>query len=192
MGDNVHIDDDQHADRIQDFVRGPLKSLLGIDDTSGVEIFSLIHAISRNYMHNREWHSHGLRRAELSRPRWGMLMLLMAHERLGRRRGMSPTEFSRFQGVSRNTVSSLLRGLEDQGYVRRSLDPDDYRMFSIELTDTGRKLIQELAPEAVDQMNDLASGLTAEERTQLIALLEKLRNSIRDHQDPDRTMSSDD
>jgi len=158
--------------------------LVGIEDTSGVEILSLVHALSHAYELIENQQSDSL---DLSGPRWGLLLLLMAHEKLGNQKGMTPTAFSRFQGVSRNTISSLLRGLEEQGYIQRALDPEDYRVFRIELTDSGREVIQSLAPKRVAHINQLASGLSAEEREQLITLLEKLHRSILENSNPSRT-----
>jgi MarR family transcriptional regulator, negative regulator of the multidrug operon emrRAB len=91
---------------------------------------------------------------------------------------MSPTHLSRCQNVSKNTISSLIGGLEEQGLVERELDRTDKRVFRIHLTDTGRQAVQETAPEHVAYLNALAGGLTEEERGQLIGLLEKLHASL--------------
>jgi DNA-binding MarR family transcriptional regulator len=108
-------------------------------------------------------------------------MLLLAHEQKSGPQGVTPTALSRFQGVSRNTISSLLRGLEEQGYVERTLDPHDYRVFRIRLTNAGREVVRSLAPERVAFMNQLAAGLSLAEREELIRLLEKLHDSIMAH-----------
>jgi len=165
--------DHLHARRA--FWRSKLKELVGMDDTTGVEILSMIRALTRLCEFVESQHS---AQADLSAPRWGLLMLLLAHERMSGPKGVTPTTLSHFQGVSRNTISSLLRGLEEQGYIERTLDPHDYRVFRIRLTDAGREVVQSLAPQRVAFMNQLAADLSLAEREQLIGLLEKLHASI--------------
>ena len=72
---------------------------------------------------------------------------------------MSPTHLSRCQNVSKNTISSLIGGLEEQGLVERELDRTDKRVFRIHLTDAGRQAVQETAPDHVAYLNALAGGL---------------------------------
>jgi DNA-binding MarR family transcriptional regulator len=91
---------------------------------------------------------------------------------------MSPTYLSRCQSVSKNTISSLIGGLEEQGLVERELDRTDKRVFRIHLTDAGRQAVEETAPEHVAYLNALAGGLSGDERVQLVRLLEKLHGSL--------------
>ena len=91
---------------------------------------------------------------------------------------LSPTELSRLQLVTKNTISSLLRSLEEQGLIERTLDVKDRRQFQIHLTDEGRDLIRASTPEHVIYLNQLAGDLTPDEITQLDELLHKLRVSL--------------
>lgn len=166
---------DGHMGGGRAMLRRQLKAWLGLEDTSGVEILGMLRGLSRlsDLVESQEFA--GL---DLSGPRWGLLMMLLAHERLGNRQGLTPSALSRHQGVSKNTISSLLRGLEAQGYIQRMLDAEDHRVFRIRLTDAGRQVVQAQAPGRVAYMNRLAAGLSREEREQLLALLEKLRRSV--------------
>jgi DNA-binding MarR family transcriptional regulator len=119
-----------------------------------------------------------LREADLSGPRWMLLLRLLAEERRGIVDGVSPTRLSRCQNVSKNTISALLGGLEEQGLIERALDPDDKRAFRIRLTDAGRQVVQTTGPGHIAFVNSLAAGLSAEEKAQLMELLEKLRRSL--------------
>ncbi len=157
------------------FLRGELKAMLGLDDTSGVEIAMLLRGLTRLYELLESQKADG---ADLSGPRWALLLALLAHERHGQPQGLTPSALSRHQGVTPNTISSLLRGLEEQGYIERMLDAQDRRVFRIRLTDAGRRVVQSLAPERIASIDRLAGGLSREEREQLLALLEKLRRSI--------------
>jgi DNA-binding MarR family transcriptional regulator len=157
-------------------LRSQLKELTGLDDTSGVELLRLVRGLAQLFELAEAQLPGG---AELSGPRWGVLMHLMAQEQLGDLPGPTPTSLSRFEGVSKNTTSSLLRGLEEQGYVERALDPRDYRVFRIQLTPAGRELVKSTAPGRFACLNRLASGLSREEREQLSGLLHKLFHSIK-------------
>jgi len=170
--------DSKKIDRIQkvrSYIHSEMKDLLGIDDTSGIEVLSLIRMLMNQFetAENQEQCT-----VDLSAPRWGLLMRLMVEDKLGNKGGITPTSLSYLQGVSKNAVSSLLRGLEEQGYIHRTLDPDDYRIFRIQLTSSGRDLVTSIVPKRIEYLNQLVSGLLPQEKEQLIALLIKLYHSV--------------
>jgi DNA-binding MarR family transcriptional regulator len=160
-----------HAGAVREMVGG----LAGGADPSGVEIMRLVRTVCNIYDARID---DALRESGLSGPRWGLLFRMLAEEKRGGRAGMSPTHLSRCQSVSKNTISSLIGGLEEQGLVERELDRADKRVFRIRLTDAGRQTVEATAPEYVAYLNALASGLADQERTQLIDLLEKLHASL--------------
>ena len=94
-------------------------------------------------------------------PRWVLLFRLLAEERCGCGEGISPTHLSQRQNVSKNTISVLLRGLEEQGLIERTLVPDDRRAFQIRLTAAGRTLVETTAPAHIAFLNEMTAGLTA-------------------------------
>jgi DNA-binding MarR family transcriptional regulator len=172
------IEKEDTVSRMRQYVRDHICEMAGIDDPSGTEIVSLIHLLN----HECGMLGFGQEPDEaLSGPRFGLLMRLYAEEMRGNPLGLTPTQISRFQNVSKNTISALLRGLEEQAYIERELDPRDLRLFRIRLTPGGRELVRRLIPERVAQHNRLVSGLSADERQTLIALLVKLHGSIVDH-----------
>jgi DNA-binding MarR family transcriptional regulator len=118
------------------------------------------------------------RLGELSGPRMGILMRLMAEEDMGNSQGINPTRLSHYQNVKKNTVSSLISGLEEQGLVERTINSDDKRGFNIRLTKTGRELITSSMPERIRFLNEITSGLTDKEKKEMIDLLMKLRVSL--------------
>lgn len=152
-----------------------IKKLFHIEDTSGIVLFSTLQRIA----HLSEiLDCHPSDELDLSGPRWRLLLRLFAEEQMGKAEGLTPTVLSRSQRVSKNTISALLRGLEDQGLIQRVLDPKDLRVFRIQLTPAGRKLVMDTAPQRIEGLNQLLSGLNPEERIQLSALLEKLLHSL--------------
>jgi len=151
------------------------KECFGVEDTSGVELFSTIHRISRL---TGMMSANATDAQELSGPRWSLMLRLFIEEKMGSLEGLTPTDLSRFQSVSKNTISSLLRGLEEQGLIRRYLDPKDLRVFRIQLTDSGRTVIHQSAPGRIERLNKVFAALDQEERQQLKALLGKLLQSL--------------
>ena len=118
------------------------------------------------------------RLGELSGPRMGILMRLMAEEDMGNSQGVNPTRLSHYQNVKKNTVSSLISGLEEQGLVERTINPEDKRGFNIRLTRLGREIITASMPERICFLNQVTAGLTDSEKKQMIGLLIKLRGSL--------------
>ncbi len=168
------MDDHQVECRKQEF-RALLQELAGGVETSGLEIARLFRIVANLY-ENAAFHR--LRDSDLSGPRIGLLMRLYGEEKRSDGRGISPTDLSHHQRVSKNTISSLLRGLEEQGLIERTLDEDDRRVFRIRLSDVGRALVTETAPKHLAAMNELISGLSPDERRELVALLEKTQHSL--------------
>jgi DNA-binding MarR family transcriptional regulator len=165
-------------EKILAYMREMAVNLTGKDESAGFQISALIHMLanrSENVFHPKEGED------ELSGPRLGLLARLLEQEHHGNTCGITPTEFSQNQHVSRNTISALLRGLEDQGYIERRLDPEDRRLFRIYLTEKGREIVKKRAPERITRANQMVSGLTPDEQAQLIHLLSKLFDSIQSH-----------
>ena len=156
-------------------IRGLVQSLAGEAEMTGLELIRWLHMVTNAYAGAAD---EQLRDAGLSGPRWVLLFRLLAEERCGRGAGISPTHLSQRQNVSKNTISVLLRGLEEQGLIERTLVPDDRRAFQIRLTDAGRTLVETTAPAHIAFLNEMTAGLTAEENAQLIDLLQKLHRSL--------------
>ncbi len=161
----------QWREHIQDHVR----VLTGVEDTSGLELVAMIRGLANLYEMAEIPPEAGI---DLSGPRWLLLLRLMAEEHEGNRDGLTPTGLSHFQNVSKNTISSLLRGLEEQGLIQRAIDSDDKRLFRIQLSERGRSLMAVAAPQRIRYLNCLVSGLAAEEKEQLFTLLGKLYYSV--------------
>jgi len=156
-------------------MREQMQSVFGITDSNGLDLFGLIHRLA-NLSEVIECQQCG--GDELSGPRWRLLLRLFAEETLGNQEGVTPTSLSHYQRVSKNTISSLLRGLEQQGLLQRTLDPQDYRLFRIQLTQAGRDLVRESAPKRIKGMNKMIACLEPEEYRTLMVSLDKLLRSL--------------
>jgi DNA-binding MarR family transcriptional regulator len=144
-------------------------------DTDGIEILAMTKMIS---------HVIGIcfsrvdPESEITPARWGLMMRLLEEEEDGNCEGITPTSMSHSSNVKKNTISSILRGMENQELIERNIDQSDRRIFRIRLTAKGRQLVKDTNPQRVDLLNDLVSGLESKEREQLIRLLKKLIDSV--------------
>jgi DNA-binding MarR family transcriptional regulator len=152
-----------------------VQELTGETEIGGLELATMIHALANLYDSAEVPPDSAF---DLSGPRWGLLLRLLHEEAKGSCAGLTPTSLSRFQNVTKNTISALLRGLEDQGLIQRALDPDDRRLFRIQLSEVGRKLTRAEAPRRIRHLNRLAAGLSEADQAQLVDLLGRLFGSI--------------
>jgi DNA-binding MarR family transcriptional regulator len=118
--------------------------------------------------------------AGLSLAQYKVLMHLLFAERMGDRNKLNPSEISDRQGVSRNTISSLIRNLEDSGLVERHLDPHDRRRFYISLTENGRSLVTDHARQHLAMIGSCFNSLTSDEQETLYQLLRKVGAHVKD------------
>jgi len=109
--------------------------------------------------------AHGLQYASgLNPAQWEALRFIGRANRYSR----SPGAIARYLGTTRGTVSQTLIALEAKGYVRRLKCGADRRALTVDLTDSGRALIEKdplcLVLQAVDTLDceaqsQLADGL---------------------------------
>jgi DNA-binding MarR family transcriptional regulator len=147
---------------------------LGVEEAHGLELVHWIHILANTYESITD---ERMREHNLSQPRWSLLLRLWGAEQVGVP-CVRPTQLSRTQGVSKNTISSHLRSLEDQGLIERELDPTDRRQFRIRLSAAGRALVQAATPDHVRFLNSLTAELTIAEVDQLLQLLHRLHRSL--------------
>ncbi len=118
-----------------------------------------------------------LRPAGLSWSKLFILLWLRAMQEEGHE-GLNPSELSGHLAVTRNTVSTLLAGLERQGYITRELDPEDKRRFVIRLTSTGSEAAQKCAAPLFHHLQDVLSSMDHEPRVALVSSLMELQRTL--------------
>ncbi|UCG25079.1 MAG: MarR family transcriptional regulator [Chloroflexota bacterium] len=116
--------------------------------------------------------------AGLSFAQYRVLMHLFFAEKMDDCGELNPSEISDRQGVSRNTISSFIRNLEDEGLVERRLDPNDRRRFNISLTDSGRALVRQHTGDHLQSLDQSFSALSPDEQATLLDLLHKLGTHV--------------
>ena len=81
-------------------------------------------------------------------------------------------------GITRSTASRVLRLMEQKGLVERQSVPQDARLKQLVLTEEGVRF-HENTILSFHQTDDYVAGLlTAEENTELLRLLNKLRDAL--------------
>ncbi|HVH63001.1 MAG TPA: MarR family transcriptional regulator [Candidatus Dormibacteraeota bacterium] len=89
--------------------------------------------------------------------------------------GVNPHEIADRLLVTRAAVTAILNGLEAKGLARRNPSGSDGRMTFIEITATGRKLLDRLLPEHFAAERAMASVLGANEKELLVSMLGRLQ-----------------
>ena len=102
---------------------------------------------------------------------FGMLSQLAVNE------GQSQQALSRALGIHRSAVVALVDDLEHRGLAERRRDPVDRRAYTLHLTPSGRELLAELERTADEDEAELLVALDASQRSQLIALLQRVAES---------------
>ncbi|MBI5440431.1 MAG: MarR family transcriptional regulator [Deltaproteobacteria bacterium] len=115
--------------------------------------------------------SHGL-----SFPQYNVLRVLEASEQ-GRN---TVSGVSRIMLVPVANMTGLAKGLERDGFILRTSDPRDERVTVLEITEKGRRTLDDLRAAKDDHIEAILSGFSGEERQELLALARRLvRNSRR-------------
>jgi len=85
-----------------------------------------------------------------------------------------PTEVVRLTQMPAPTVSQMLKRLEAEGLLLRSLDPSDLRRYRFELTPRGREALEQSRAHMTGAMERRLERLEPQQRRQLRELLEIL------------------
>jgi DNA-binding MarR family transcriptional regulator len=104
------------------------------------------------------------------------LMLLATLDGLGGR--ATPTEISQYVPITTASITSLIDTNEKKGYVHRLPDTGDRRKIQIEITASGRAVIDRILPGVHQFESSVMSVLTTAERTTLLELLAKISRSV--------------
>ena len=92
--------------------------------------------------------------------------------------GLAPNTLAEQAGVTRATVTGLLDGLEREELIERHADANDRRALCIRLTHKGKQVAQNVFEQHARWTASLFDNLSAVERKQLGALLEKVSGNL--------------
>lgn len=105
----------------------------------------------------------------LTPPQFSLLAFLWQKD------GLSQVELSERSQIDRTTICGLIDRLEKLGMVQRMRNPDDRRSYRICLSDEGKRLEVPLSKAATRTVEQFTAGLTADERQEIIRLLDIMR-----------------
>jgi DNA-binding MarR family transcriptional regulator len=95
--------------------------------------------------------------------------------------GMSQHELARLLGLEKSTVSRLVAGLVDRGWVSRERNPNNRRLYRLQLTHDGQAAARRIGKELQAQHTQLLNGLTPAERQGLAIGLAGIARVLRSH-----------
>ena len=90
------------------------------------------------------------------------------------------TELARLTSRTKPTVTVLVNKLEKRGYVKRSRDPEDGRVFLVSLTEKASGLAEDLGAVSRGMRETLFSGFDEDEKQTLAGLIEKAVKNFSD------------
>lgn len=119
-----------------------------VDNAIGFWIHRVYQA-TRNEMFRR-FREHG---EEVTPEQWAVLI------RLWERDGRTQSDLSDATFRDRPTMSRIVDGMEERGFVQRRIDKDDGRIRLIHLTKKGRELERELVPVVRALVGEMVEGI---------------------------------
>jgi DNA-binding MarR family transcriptional regulator len=93
---------------------------------------------------------------------------------IARAPGQSQQALADRLGVAPSRVVALVDGLEGRGLLARQRSAADRRNYELHLTSDGERLLMRLREVAKAHEADVTAALSAEERSQLVGLLQKV------------------
>ena len=91
---------------------------------------------------------------------------------------MEAREFATTVGISRPTATGIVATLQRRRYVRKKKASADGRVVLLSLTPSGRKKIETLFPRFNAEETSVAAALSADQQTDLAALLRSLYREV--------------
>lgn len=134
-----------------------------------------MHDIARR---SRYWFDARARSAGSTRAQWRVLFSLARVD------GPTQSELADMLDVERITLCRMVDRLAEAGLVERRADPADRRVWRLHLTDRASPVIEELTAIADEMESNILAPLSAEERRTLTDLLIRVRDNMRDDEQP--------
>jgi DNA-binding MarR family transcriptional regulator len=96
----------------------------------------------------------------------------------GRHAGATQSALAQHSGRDKAQLARLIKGLRERGLLDGEEDPADRRSVSLSLTTAGRRVLGTLQQQAERLEAAAVAGLSAAERRQLTALLQRLQANL--------------
>lgn len=102
-------------------------------------------------------------------PGWFGLMVIVANNE-----GLSQTRLARALGIDGSTMVAMIDRLEENGWLQRRRSAVDRRTHALSLTAAGTEMLAQLTPMVEAHEAELAAGLSADDKKDLLGLLAKI------------------
>ncbi len=136
--------------------------------------FELIKAIKKTNNQILKQESEIVRKHNLTPSQYGVL------ESLYIKGDMCINELIRRQISTSGTMTVIVKNLEKLEYIEKKINSDDKRYFDIWLTNKGKKIVEEVLPERIQQLEDFTSIFTEEDKDNLLQILYKVKNKYKE------------
>lgn len=97
---------------------------------------------------------------------------------ISRNNGASQGELGDEMDVRPSSMTEMLLKMEQAGLIARKQDENDQRVMRVFLTEAGERAVAQSDVAALDLTTTIFNCLTAEEHTQMLALIQKISASI--------------
>ncbi len=94
--------------------------------------------------------------------------------------GITQTELGQRLLVNRSNVTGLVDRMEEAGWVKRTPVEGDRRVNKVQLTKSGRSLLERAETTYYERIHTVMHGLTGKDLSTLSAVLERVRSRIRE------------
>jgi DNA-binding MarR family transcriptional regulator len=135
-----------------------------------LEAYQVTARLSRIALHIARVQEESFGRYGLNRGEVGVLAALRF---AGAKQQLSPTRLFKGLMLSSAGITSRLDRLEKRGYVKRTRHPNDRRGVLVELTESGRHVLDMAVSADTARQRELTAGLSAAEQKSLVDLLKK-------------------
>lgn len=102
---------------------------------------------------------------------FSILWILTTHE------GEDQASLAQYVALDRTTCSNIVSRLEERGYLRREVNPENKRAKLVYITETGRKLFTDVEGQMEKVSKRLLQPLSGDERKVFLSLLQKVAES---------------
>jgi len=110
---------------------------------------------------------------------------------LGPGQSLSSSEIVARSSMDKVNVSRAVKGLHNEGLLRRDIDGNDRRRSVLRLTEKGLDVFHAIIPQVTLLEQEMLKGLSIEERETLMRLMEKVRKNAEQAQLVPRQHQSD-
>lgn len=119
-------------------------------------------------------------RMDLSQGRFMIMIILLKSGS----KGVTPAEMATNISCARATITGLLDTLEASGFIERRADPNgDRRSLTVHLTAAGLAKLDSILPAHYTRISQAMAEFSAEERRQMIQLVNKFTKGIQAFED---------